>query len=194
MSKVQKQAVSACLLASFCFLMSSATMAEAANRYYTTYPSESGTYQVYSAPSRINPESSATYNSPPQSYTPQTASATYTSADPHPYRTRIHNTSREFWGDNSAKKTASGALIGLGAAALKGRNLWHGTVVGLAAGAGIGLLDESHYFSAHPLGRRVVKGAVIGVAAASATGAAALLPALGIGAAVGAGVHAINRL
>jgi len=186
MSKVQKQVVSACLLASICYLMPLNALAQA-NRYYTTYPNQSGTYQVYSAPSRINPEVNDSY------YT-QAASTTYVNSDSHPYRTRIHNTAHDVWGGHSAKTTASGALIGLGAAALKGRNLLHGTVVGLAAGAGFGLLDESHYFSAHPLGRRVAKGAIVGVAAASATGAAALLPALGIGAALGAGVHAINRL
>jgi hypothetical protein len=189
MTLIQKQILSALLLMSIFFSLPMTVMAQANNRYYTTYPNQSGTYQVYSAQSRINPEVNDGYYSQTQ-----TASTTYVNSDPHPYRTRFRRTAHDVWGDNSAKKTASGALIGLGAAALKGRNLLHGTVVGLAAGAGFGLLDESHYFSAHPLGRRVAKGAIVGVAAASATGAAALLPALGLGAAVGAGVHAINKL
>jgi hypothetical protein len=171
------------ILSSLIVLTPLSAMAQQNNRYYYS-PNTNGEYQVYSAQTRINPQPDSTYYSDP-------AAQSYSQA---PIETRLRNGTRDAWANKPVKKTAMGAVIGLGAAALKSHNLLHGTVVGLAAGAGFGLMDESRYFSGHPLLRRTGKGAIIGIAAASATGAAALLPALAVGAGVGAGIHLLNRL
>lgn len=99
---------------------------------------------------------------------------------------------RDAWNAAPIKKGLMGAGIGLGAAALAERNLLRGSFVGAGIGAGVGLMDDSAYFNAHPLVKSLSKGALIGAGAASVTGIAGMIPAAAVGAGIGTGVHLLR--
>jgi hypothetical protein len=99
---------------------------------------------------------------------------------------------RDAWNAAPIKKGLMGAGIGLGAAALAERNLLRGSFVGAGIGAGVGLMDDSAYFNAHPLMKNLGKGALIGAGAASVTGIAGMIPAAAVGAGIGTGVHLLR--
>ena len=157
-------------------------------RVYTGQVNQNGYPQYFP---RIEPDSSyqpttyQPYNNQPYYNQPQQAA----SPQPKTLTAKISGGVRDFWKSPSVKSGVAGAGIGLGAAALVEKNLWHGTWVGAAYGVGVGLMDESSYFKKHPMMRRTAKGAVIGLGAATVTGAAALAPAAAVGAGVGLGVH-----
>jgi hypothetical protein len=164
------------------------------NRVYTSQLSRVNTYPQYY--SRIEPDTS--FSRTQTNYSPQ-------SPDPYPYTVRASANARtprhkslstkisdgfsDLFKNPTTRSGLTGAGIGLGAAALTERNLWRGTWVGAAYGTGVGLMDESVYFKRHPLVRRSAKGALIGLGAATVTGAAALGSAAAVGAGIGAGVH-----
>jgi hypothetical protein len=111
-------------------------------------------------------------------------------APPHKnLEAKIKDGLRDIWHSPSVRGGALGAGAGVGVAALTERNLLRGGLIGAGVGLGVGAMDESYYFKRHPLVRRTGKGALIGLGAAAATSAAALLPAAAVGAGIGAGVH-----
>lgn len=191
---------SAFLLAGLCLPMAAWADGGSYQRVYSDqYQTSSSSYPQYFP--RIEPDS--TYQAQPQ---PQYSAPRYShyGADPtyspplqasvaaHPPKTisdKISDGFHDLWKSPSLKSGIAGAGIGLGAAAVTKEALWHGTWVGAAYGAGIGLMDESYFFKRHPFVRRSGKGALIGLGAATVTGAAALGPAAAVGAGIGAGIH-----
>lgn len=105
---------------------------------------------------------------------------------------KIEDGFRDFWHSPTLRKGVVGAGAGVGVAALAERNLLKGGLIGAGVGIGASAMDDSYYFSRHPLVRRTSKGALIGLGAAAATSAAALLPAAAVGAGIGAGIHYIQ--
>jgi hypothetical protein len=103
--------------------------------------------------------------------------------------TKIKEGFHDIWHAPSVRNGLLGAGAGVGVAALTERNLLRGGLIGAGVGVGVGAMDESYYFKRHPLVRRTSKGALVGLGAAAATSAAALLPAAAVGAGIGAGVH-----
>jgi hypothetical protein len=124
---------------------------------------------------------------------PLRASTRTTQPQPKALSTKIADGFNDLWRSPTVRSGVVGGGIGLGASALtKHMGLWHGTWVGVAYGAGFGLIDEVNFFKKHPLMRRSAKGAVVGLGAAAVSGAAALGPAAAVGAGVGAGIHALK--
>lgn len=105
---------------------------------------------------------------------------------------KIEDGFRDLWHSPTMRKGVVGAGAGVGMAALTDRNLLKGGLIGAGVGIGASAMDDSYYFSRHPLVRRTGKGALIGLGAAAATSAAALLPAAAVGAGIGAGIHYIK--
>jgi hypothetical protein len=158
-----------------------------ADGYQRVYNASTRQYN-YVPRQRIEP-----YQQPTYQYEPEYQYRSYQSEPPR--RTiagKIRDGFKDLWQSPTIKKGVMGAGIGLGAAALTERHLGRGSLIGLGVGAGVGAMDESRYFSRHPLVRRTGKGALVGVGAAAATGAAALLPAAAVGAGIGAGIHYIK--
>jgi hypothetical protein len=135
------------------------------------------------------------YNNYQASYDDQPTLYGYDRRDAPERRTivdKIEDGFRDLWHSPTIRKGVVGAGAGVGMAALTERNLLKGGLIGAGVGVGASAMDDSYYFKRHPLVRRTGKGALIGLGAAAATSAAALLPAAAVGAGIGAGIHYIK--